>query len=144
MSNVLFDDMVARETFVELVAAGVSPINAGIEVGWTPRQTKANLADPEFQELVDFAEQRLIGSMEQTLVAVAQRGNVAALTLFLFNRAPDRWRDVKRIEVKADIKVTQGMVEAVKTGALELLREHGVGALQALEAGDIEDAEIVE
>ena len=138
-----FDELMGRELFVELVAGGVAPINAGIQVGWTPRQLKRELADRDFKELVDAASERLIGSVEETLVAVAKRGNVAAITLFLFNRAPDRWRDVKRIEIKNDLTVSLGMVASVKQGALELLRENGVEAIQSL-GQPIIDAEIVE
>jgi len=141
--TVTFDELMGRELFVELVAGGVAPINAGIQVGWTPRQLKRELADRDFRELVDAASERLIGSVEETLVAVAKRGNVAAITLFLFNRAPDRWRDVKRIEIKNDLTISLGMVASVKQGALELLREQGVGAIQALEPPII-DAEVVE
>ena len=141
--TVAFEELMGRELFVELVASGVAPINAGIQVGWTPRQLKKELSDADFKELVDAAAERLIGSVEETLVAVAKRGNVAAITLFLFNRAPDRWRDVKRIEIKNDVTISLGMVASVKQGALELLREQGVGAIQALESPII-DAEIIE
>lgn len=144
MSDVAtFEGMMGRELFVELVASGVAPINAGIQVGWTPRQLKKELQDVDFKELVDAAGERLLGSIEETLIAVAKRGNVAAITLFLFNRAPDRWRDVKRIEIKNDLTVSVAMVNSVKQGALELLREQGVGAIQALEV-QIIDAEVVE
>lgn len=139
----VFDELIGRELYVELVASGVAPINAAIQVGWTPRQLKKELSDPDFKELADAAAERLIGSVEETLVAVARRGNVAAITLFLFNRAPDRWRDVKRIEIKNDVTVSLGMVASVKQGALELLREQGVGAIQSLESPII-DAEIIE
>jgi hypothetical protein len=66
------------------------------------------------------------------------------MTLWLFNRAPERWRDVKRIEVRAEHKVSIGAVETVKAGVLQLLREQGVGAMQALESPDIIDADVIE
>lgn len=144
MSDVAtFEGLMGRELFIELVASGVAPINAGIQVGWTPRHLKKELSDPDFKELTDAALERLIGSMEETLVAVARRGNVAALTLFLFNRAPERWKDVKRIEIKNDMVISLGMVASVKQGALELLREQGVKAIQGIESPII-DAEVVE
>ena len=145
MSDVAtFEGLMGRELFIELVANGVAPINAGIQVGWTPRQLKKELSDPDFKELCDAAQERLIGSVEETLVTVAKRGNVAAITMFLFNRAPERWKDVKRIEIKNDMTISMGMVASVKQGALELLREQGVGAIQAIEASPIIDAEVVE
>ena len=143
MTDIQFENMVGRELFIELVASGVSLQNAALQAGWTPRQLKRELADKDFLELVDAAEERLIGSVEETLVAVARRGNVAAISMFLLNRAPDRWRDIKRIEIKNDVSVSLGMVASVKQGALELLREQGVAALQQIEAPII-DAEVVE
>lgn len=143
MTDIQFGNMIGRELFIELVASGVSLQNAALQAGWTPRQLKRELADKDFLELVDAAEERLIGSVEETLVAVARRGNVAAISMFLLNRAPDRWRDIKRIEIKNDVSVSLGMVASVKQGALELLREQGVAALQQIEAPII-DAEVVE
>lgn len=140
----IFENLMGRELFIELVASGVAPINAGIQAGWTPRQLKKELSDPDFRELTDAAQERLIGSVEETLVAVAKRGNVAAITLFLFNRAPERWKDVKRIEIKNDMTISMGMVASVKEGALQLLREQGVGVVQSIEAGPVIDAEVVE
>jgi len=48
----VFDDLKAQEEFVSLVSRGISPVNAGIEVGWSPRQTKKRLKDEEFADVV--------------------------------------------------------------------------------------------
>ncbi len=138
-----FDEMASRERFIELVAMGVSPVNAGIEVNWSPMQTKRKMKEPEFADIIQGALERANASVEEALYARALAGNVSAMQMWLFNREPDRWRDVKRIEVRSDHRVSIGMVESTKTAVLELLRENGVGAMQALEAGII-DAEIVE
>ena len=144
----LFHDIVERELFVELMAYGTSAMNAGIEVGWSPRQTKRNLSDPEFKELVDAACDRANGTIEKALFDTAAKGNVSAVQMWLYNKKPDEWRDVKRIEIRQDTQITIGMVQSVKQGALELLREQGVQAIQALgppaEDHEIVDAEIVE
>lgn len=142
--NRLFDDIIEREMFVELLAGGVCSVNAGIQVGWTPSQTKRNLSDPGFKELVEAALERADGSIEEALYAIAKRGNLGAIQMWLLNRQPDRWRDVKRIEIKNDVTVSVGMIEAVKRGALDLLREQGVMAMQALDSGEIIDAEVIE
>lgn len=144
MIDTTFDEMTSREEFLQLIAAGVSEVNAGIQVGWSPRATKAIMRDPEFKELVDFAREQADGTIEEALHAVARKGNVSAIALWLFNRQPDRWRDTKRIEVRSDIRVAVGVVGATKQAALELLREQGVGAVQALGAGEIVDAEVIE
>ena len=138
-----FDEMAAREQFVELVAQGVAPINAGIEVNWSPHMTKKKLKDPEFADIVAGALDRANASVEEALYRRALAGNVSAMQMWLFNREPDRWRDVRRIEVRSDHRVSITAVESVKAGVLELLREHGVEQMQALDA-EIIDAEIIE
>lgn len=140
----LFDDLVEAERFIELVAVGVHPLNAGIEVGWTPRHTKAKMKDPEFAELVDLAIDRANASMEEAVYQKGRAGNVTAQMFWLLNRVPERWRDVKRIEVRADHKVSVTAVESVKAGVIELLRDQGVAAMQELESPDIVDADIIE
>lgn len=139
----VFDEMAKREMFVELVARGVAPINAGIECDWSPAQTKARLKDVEFADIVAGALDRANATVEEALYARALAGNVSAMQMWLFNREPDRWRDVRRIEVRSDHRVSITAVESVKAGVLELLREHGVEQMQALDA-DIIDAEIID
>lgn len=138
-----FDEMMQLEQFIELVAHGISPVNAGIEVSWSPAKTKRMLADPEIAEMLAAARDRADGLIEKALFDCAARGNVSAIQMWLYNRQPDQWRDVKRIEVRSEHKVTVAAVESVKVGVLELIREHGVGAMQALNSG-ITDAEIVD
>ena len=63
--------------------------------------------------------------------------------MWLYNRRPDRWKDVRRIEVKNDLTVNFGTIAAQKAAILDILREQGPEALQ-LGAGPIVDAEVVE
>jgi hypothetical protein len=140
----LFDEMVEAERFLELVAVGVHPVNAGIEVGWSPAKTKAHMKEPEFADMVSGAIDRANASMEEALYQKGLSGNVSAMMLWLFNRAPDRWRDVKRIEVRSEHKVSVTAVESVKAGVLQLIREQGVGAMQALEDPGIIDGDVIE
>lgn len=139
-----FDRMAAKEEFIDLVARGASPVNAGVQVGWSPQHTRKMLKDEEFADLVMGSVERANGSIEEALYARAMLGNVTAMQMWLFNRAPDRWRDVRRIEVHADHRVEVRQVASTKTAVLELLREHGAGVMQALEAGTIYDAEVVD
>lgn len=137
----IFTEMTAKDVFIDLVAQGVPAVNAGIQVSWSPARTKAMLRDPEFADIVAGALSRANASIEEALYAKALAGNVSAMQMWLFNREPDRWRDVKRIEVRSDTRVSITAVESVKAGVLELLREQGVGAMQALDSGIIYDAE---
>lgn len=140
----VFQQMVAKETFVERVANGVAPINAGIEVGWTLAEIRRLMKDPEFADIIQAAQLRANGTIEEALFNRARAGNVSAMQMWLFNREPDRWRDVRRIEVRSDHRVSITAVESVKAGVLELLREQGVVPMQALDRGDIIDAEVVD
>ncbi len=133
-----------REQFLELVASGVRPLRAGIEVGWSPHKTRRELKDPDFAELVSLAEDQLIEDIEATLFAQAKRGNMTAIQMVLYNKRPDEWRDVKRIEIQHDTKVQIGVIHSVKAAAAELLREKGVAAVQQLVAGDSGQGEVVD
>jgi hypothetical protein len=134
----LFDDLVERDLFVELVADGCNEISAGFEVGWTPARTARNLADPAFREIVETAKLRADGSIERALFKLAKGGNLGAMQMWLYNRQPERWKDVKRIEVKQDTTFLVSLVESTKRAVMEMLGEHGPGALQPSFAGAIE------
>lgn len=126
----LFNDIVERDLFVELVADGIPELNAGFEVGWTPSQTKRNLADPAFREIVDTAKERADGTIEAALFRLAKAGNLGAMQMWLYNRSPERWKDVKRIEVKNDTTINLGIVASTKQAVIEMLRENGAASLQ--------------
>ncbi len=143
--DAIFAQVRERETFLARVAQG-TPVNlAAFEVRWSPKRLKQEMANSDFVELVDAAVERSFDAVEETLMRKARDGNMAAIQMVLFNRRAHKWRDVKRIEVRHEGGVTVQAVEATKVAALELLREHGVGAMQALAAadGDIIDAEVV-
>ena len=142
----LFNDIVERDLFVELVADGVPELNAGFEVGWTPSQTKRNMADPVFREIVQAAKERADGTIEAALFRLAKAGNLGAMQMWLYNRSPERWKDVKRIEVKNDTTINLGIVASTKQAVLEMLHEQGAASLQpptmrAIEASGREDGE---
>lgn len=116
--------------FLELVADGVGIVSAGIEVGWSPAKTKRMVKEPEFAELVGFAQDQTIESVEKAVVDAAKKGNVRAAQFFLLNRAPDRWRDVKHIQVDQNTQLDVGVIVGVKEGVLEALRAGGIKSLQ--------------
>jgi hypothetical protein len=123
-------DPMEAEAFLELIHAGVRPINAGIEVGWTIRQVDQVLADPEFSELIEVANRRLIEDIELVVYQRAKAGNRWAAELVLFNRAADRWAPPTR---KVDIRqhaIHEGVVLSVASTVKELIERHGPAALQ--------------
>lgn len=134
----VFDDMARRTEFLSLVGEGTPEMNAGIEVGWTPHQTRRNCQDPAFRELIEFAKEQADGNVEHVLHTLALEKNLGAIQMWLFNRQPGRWKDVKRIEVRNEHTVQIAIVNSVKQGALELLDEVGVEQLQGLATTAIE------
>jgi len=140
----LFDDIVERELFLELIADGIPPTLAGFQVGWTPRQTKRNLADPDFAEICAAATDRMVDSIEKALVDLAKSKNLGAIQMVLYNLRGDKWKDVRRIEVKSEHTINIGEIGAAKQVVLELLREQGTRALQPGGGLDIIDAEVVD
>lgn len=144
MDDQMFLDIADKETFLDRVANGCPPLLAGHELRWSPKKTKEVMNDPEFADLVNAAIERGLDAVEATLMRKAQEGNMAAITMVLFNRRADRWRDVKRIEVRTDATVTISSIESVKAAAIALLAQRGVDAMQELNAGEILEAELVE
>ena len=59
-----FEEMTARQEFIDKVSCGTSEFNAGIEVGWTPAKIRTMTADPDFRELVTFARELADGNVE--------------------------------------------------------------------------------
>lgn len=130
-----FDEYTTVERFVQAIANGAKPINAAIEVGWTPAQLNRRMKnDPDFVDLVRFAEEQASGIIEQVMFDKARSGSFPAMQFWLLNRDPERWRDVKRIEVHQETNIQVGVVRSVKQGLVEMLREQGVATVQALPA----------
>lgn len=125
-----YHDIVERELFLELVADGTPLELAGYEVQWTPRQIKRNLADPMFMEMVNAAADRAVDSIELAMFRLARKGNLGAQQMILYNRRPDRWKDLRRIEVKTETMITRVEIMATKEALIESLRELGTAALQ--------------
>lgn len=141
----VWGDIEDREMFLLRIAEGVPPENAAYEVKWTPAKLRRYLADPEFAELVAEASDLADGTVEAALFRLATKErNLGAIQMWLYNRRPDRWKDVRRIEVKNDLTVNFGVVASTKQVLLEMMREHGPAALEpgALE-DDIIDADVV-
>jgi len=70
---------------------------------------------PSVREAVEFALQARIEIVEDALFKKAAMGHVTAMIFWLCNRAPDRWRNVQKIE-------HSGKVEGEITHDLSVLR----------------------
>jgi hypothetical protein len=118
------------ECFIESVRGGTGPLNAAIEVGWTPAALKRRMKDPEFVELVELARERRLESIETTLYQMAERGHFKAIQMVLYNERAHRWKDVRHLSVTRSETLDVGIVVSVKEAAKQLLREHGVASAQ--------------
>ena len=72
-------------------------------------------SNPEFREAIERAEMEANELVEDALFMAATSGNVVAAQVWLYNRAPDRWRDQRNVNHEHTIKVD----EAAKRLALE-------------------------
>lgn len=120
--------------FFERVSDGAPVEVAAGAVGWSPRDLQRRMTDPVFFDLVEAAKMLADGTVQEALFKLAKSGHLGAIQMWLYNRQPELWKDVKRIEVHTDSKVSVSVVHAVKTGAIELLREQGVLEMQKLTA----------
>lgn len=136
-------DIAAQAQFLEAIADGVPPVLAGIEVGWSPAETKRRLKDHEFSELVRVHLDMSIDSVERALHRLAVSGHLGAMQMILYNRRPQDWKDVRRIEVKTQSSVQVAVVTATaKQIALELLKQGGAAAVQPGGVLDVSSLEI--
>ena len=129
--------------FFERVRMGCGPLNAAIEVGWSPRGLEKRTKDPDFADMLAVARERLLEDIEETVIAKARQGNVKCIQMVLYNQRADRWKDVRHIKMESSGQLDQTVVLSVKQAMVELLRDRGsVAALQpapvALEAIDVD------
>lgn len=142
-----FDDLVARQNFLDRVSAGVPPRLAAIEVGWTPGRLRNLMKDRGWAILVEEAGMLVNDSVEAVLVEKALKGYEWAVKLWLFNRQPDRWREQKHVKVESTEDVSPSVIaatrEAVREGILAAVMggREGVATVQraAIEARVVDD-----
>lgn len=113
-----------RVAVLALLADGVSVMDA-CEATGTPRRTfyswYAN--DPEFRAASDVSREVCVRLVENALYKKATSGDLGACVFFLCNRAPDRWRNVQKIEAEVSGRsaipfVINGLVDAVASTTL--------------------------
>lgn len=141
-------DIEERQSFLEKVADGTDPILAGYELEWSPAKTKKALADPDFAALVN--EMRLIPGLKVSKVIYekALGGSEWACKMVAYNDMPERWKDVRHIEVRNTHDLPPHLQElareTVRDAVLATIGAGNVRELQPAPDDDIVDAEIVE
>jgi hypothetical protein len=135
-----------RLRFLSLISEGTPEINAAIECGWSPKQLRGMMQDPETAELIEWAKAEADGKVEKSLYYLAhKKKNLAAITLWLHNRQPGRWRPAQRIEISGKVEHTHTAVASIREAALALLNQVGPQAMQALPPViDVESYEITD
>ena len=87
-------------------AAIIAGLSNGASVGRACQAANLNRAtfyewcntDAGFKKQVDEAKESLIGVAEDCLVIEMKKGKGWAICFFLCNRAPDRWKNIQKVE----------------------------------------------
>lgn len=108
----IFAEMTGDEVWLAKIANGTPPLNAGLEMGWSPREIRRKMEDPEIAELVMYSEMEADGQVIAAVHKAAKAGNMTAAQFWLLNRRPDEWKDVKRIVVTDSPTVPAGVIAA--------------------------------
>jgi hypothetical protein len=139
----------AIQEFLGLVQANVSPLDAAIQVGWTPSEYRRRMSDRYFAQTVLEADQVSVARVETKVQQLAEQGVPWAAQLVLYNKAPEKWSDRKRVDVGNVTQVNVTLIETSKEALRAMLREDPVGMARALGPGSalddtIIDAEVVD
>lgn len=142
-------DLQDRDAFVvmhimELVQDGISPLDAAVQAGWTPAMFRKRMTDRDFAQLILEYEEVAVATVESKLQQLAQEGNMSAIALYLFNKAPHRWADRKRVDVNTGVQVNIAVVETTKQTLRELMSEDPVAYARAFAPGGALDAAIID
>ena len=113
----------ARMTqFFERVQEGCGPLNAAIEVGWTPAKLDRLMREDDFADLLAIAQERLLEDLEEVVVRKARDGNVKCLQMVLYNQRSEKWKDVRHIKMERSTAADPTLVSSVKQAMVEMMR----------------------
>lgn len=140
--DISYAELAKRQAFIDAVATGTDPTLAGIEMGWSLRKTKQVIG--EMGELIDLAQNVLDLRVSAVIADRALNGHEWAVKLWMFNRRPDLFKDVRHItHTHTDAlqpHVIAATIDAVKEVTREALQG---GRLRELQPAVI-DAEVIE
>lgn len=110
--------------FLRLTREGMRRSAAARKVGLTPSTVIHHAANyPEFAKALDEAEREATDQVEDALFQSALGGNVTAQQVWLYNRAPERWRDARYQVMTVHGEVKTVNLSKLATEDLLLLRE---------------------
>ena len=93
---------VRKAAFLECLEKGTGRVKAAKAVGVSYTTfLKEMRADATFRDAVDFAEMTVNQIVEDSLLAQAKKGHVAACFGWLYNRSPERWQDRRNVSIDA-------------------------------------------
>lgn len=139
-----------KQRFLGLVQRGIPQLHAAIDVGWTVAKWKRLLADADFNELVQVAEEYELDGIEMVLKDKAKDGNMDAIKMVLINRRPQRWADRRQVDVSGEIRVAEVLVDSTRDGLRAMFEDAEIrrSAIAALRPGgvldEIEEAEVID
>lgn len=136
------------EEWLAMVANGQGALRAGHAVGWTTKQTRELLRDPQVQQAVATAKEMLLEDIETVAVGLAKAGNVPMIQMILFCHGAERgWHPpTHRVAVQHGGTVQVERIEAVSKAVRAHLEQFGpeMLALGSPLDDDITDAEVVD
>lgn len=146
MSNLADEkaDSARVKEFLDLVQENVAPLHAAIQVGWTPYEFRQRMQDRNFAQLVMEQDQVSVARVETKVQQLAEQGVPWAAQLVLFNKAPDKWSDRKRVDIGNVTQVNTVIIETSKEALRALFREDPAGMARALGPGSALDEEVVD
>jgi len=142
-------EMVASIRFIELRVSGVEPAAAALEVGWSLRELRKRQADPYYADVLNEVLQQQNESVVNVMYRKALGGNTECMKLWLYNRASNDWKDVRRIVDERHDDPVEHFAASVTAGILEAVRQLGprdmqnalASGQQAIEATVSDDAD---
>jgi len=106
-----------KKEYLDLLRDGGRRHASARSVGISPWTAVNHMnEDEEFRNEVELAEMEANERVEDALFMAAESGNVTAIQVWLYNRAPDRWTD-KRNPPKTDdsTKALEKLVKAIES-----------------------------
>lgn len=140
--DISFAEMQRRQAFIDAVATGTDPVLAGIEMGWTIRKT--NIVIKEMAELIEVAQNVMDLRVSAVIADRALNGHEWAVKLWIFNRRPDLFKDVRHIEHRHTNEMQPHVISATVAAVREVVTAAiGSGRVAELQP-PILDAEVIE
>lgn len=106
-----------KKEYLDLLRDGGRRHASARSVGISPWTAVNHMnEDEEFRNEVELAEMEANERVEDALFMAAESGNVTAIQVWLYNRAPDRWTD-KRNPPKTDdsTEALEKLVKAIES-----------------------------